>query len=213
MRSFYQNNWLLFSVVIGIYTAITFFSENWIFTEEYYYQSFSGQLPDDAVEDLLESSHQYWWMAYFSQVVMLLFKIFFAVLCIFIGVVLSDLKTSFHELFRSVVIAEVVFITAQLIYLYNLYNHRSEITIETTIDHYPLSVLMFLGTENVASWLHYPLQTMNIFELVYILFVSWLLSREWKIGTVDTINIVLPSYGTGLLIWMVLVVFLTIQIT
>lgn len=213
MRSFYQNNWFLLSLVIGIYIVITFFSENWIFTEEFYYQNLSSQLPGNVVEDLLESRQQLWWTAYLVQVVILLFKVLFAVLCIFIGVVLSDFKSSFHELFRSVLLAEVVFITAQLIYLSNLYNHRSEISFETIIDHYPLSILMFLGAENVATWLHYPLQTMNFFELVYILLVSWLLSREWKTGTIETINTVLPSYGTGLLIWMVLVVFLTIQIT
>jgi len=213
VRTFSQNNWLILTVVLVIYAVITFFAENWIFTEEYYYQNLSSQLPGIAVEELLESRQQFWWLAYLSQVIVLLFKVFFAVLCIFIGAVLSDLKSSFHELFRSVIIAETVFIIAQLIYLYNLYNHRSVITFENIIDYYPLSMLKLLGADTVATWLYYPLQTINLFEFVFILFVSWLLAREWRTGTIETINIVLPSYGIGLLIWMVLVVFLTIQIT
>lgn len=102
---------------------------------------------------------------------------------------------------------------SQSIYLVNLYIHRAELTFETTANYFPLSLLSFWGAENIVSWLHYPLQTLNLFEVAYILCISWLLSKQWKPNFIESINIVLPSYGIGLLIWMVLVVFLTLQIS
>jgi hypothetical protein len=204
-----QRGWLLLLIISGLYIFLTFFSDNWIFTEEF----FSSQLPVYSIDEIIESRERFWWGSYVVQIVVVIFKVLFAALCIFIGVVLSDIEFFFKDLFRSAIIAETIFIIAQSAYLLNLYFHRSELNLESTANYFPLSMLSFWGTENVAPWLHYPLQTLNLFEVFYILFISWLLSRQWKPDFIESLNIVLPSYGTGLLLWLVLVTFLTLQIS
>lgn len=200
-------------ITISLYVIITFITENWIFTEEFFYQNLSLQLPVYSIDEILESREKFWLVAYIIQIIIVLVKVFFASLCIFVGVVLTDIEVSFKDLFRSVVIAESIFIVANSIYLFNLYVHRTELTFETTANYFPLSMLSFWGVENIVPWLQYPLQTLNLFEVIYILCISWLLSKQWKADFIESINIVLPSYGIGLLIWMVLVVFLTLQVS
>lgn len=199
--------------ITGAYIFLTFFADNWIFTEELFYRSFSTKLQVYSIDELLESREQLRWTTYAVQIFIVMFKALFAALCIFIGVVLSNIEFSFKDLFRSVVIAETIFIIAQLIFLLNLYFHRTELTFDTTANYFPLSMLSFWGTENVVPWLHFPLQTLNLFEVFYILFISWLLSKQWKPNFVESLNIVLPSYGIGLLLWLVLVTFLTLQVS
>ncbi len=208
---------LNFSIVFGgvcvTYLLLTYLSEAWIFTGEFYYRNLSTEISLYSIEGILETKERFWWVAYFVQILVILFKMLFAALCIFIGVVLSDIEIAFKDLFKSVVITESIFIVSQFVYLVNLYVNRAELTFETTTNYFPLSMLSYLGVENVDPWLHYPLQTLNLFEIAYILCISWLLSKQWKPDFIESINIVLPSYGIGLLIWMVLVVFLTLQIS
>lgn len=208
-----QRGWLLLLIISGLYIFLTFFSENWIYTKDFFYRNLSAQIPSSYIEDFLESRERFWWFTYLMQVVVVSFKMLFTSLCIFIGVILSDIDFSFRDLFRSVIVAEIVFVVAHFFTLFNLYLNRVELMFNTMTNYFPLSILSFWGTENVIPWLHYPLQTLNLFEVFYILFISWLLSKQWKPNLIESLNIVLPSYGTGLLLWLVLVTFLTLQIS
>lgn len=203
---------VLLLIIIVTYLLLTYLSETWIFNKDFIYRSLSTEVPLHSIEGVMETKEMYWWASYLIQIVVFFCKVLFVSLCIFIGIVLSDIEFSFKDLFRSVIIAEFTFIIAQVIYLANLYVNRAELTFDTMANYFPISVLSFYGEENVFPWLHYPLQTLNLFEVAYILCISWLLSKQWKPDFIESINIVLPSYGIGLLIWMVLVVFLTLQI-
>jgi len=188
-------------------------SETRVFTDDFFKENMSTQYSLYTIESILETKEKFWWASYFIQVVIVLSKVLFATLCIFIGIVLSDIELSFKDLFRSILLAEFIFIIAQAMYLINLYVHRVELTFDTTANYFPLSMLSFYSVESVVPWLHYPLQTLNLFEVAYILCISWLLSKQWKPDYVESLNIVIPSYGLGLLVWMVLVVFLTLQVS
>lgn len=205
--------WVLLIIISSVYITITFFSSNWIYTDDFFYRNLSAQLPSSTIDQILKSNERFWWAGYILQVVLVLLKVLFAVICVFVGIVLSDIKFSFKYLLKTIILAEFVFVTAQLFYIVNLFINKSNLTFETTANYFPLSMLSFLGVENVVPWLHYPLQTLNLFEVVYILCISWLLSKQWKPNFVESLNIVIPSYGLGLLVWMVLVVFLTLQIS
>lgn len=214
MKLLLKQNFLVSIIIIfGIYIFLSFIIENMILTDQFFYENLSAQIPIYSIDGILESRERFWWTSYLIQIVSVLCKVLFAALCIFVGIVLSDIEFSFRDLFRSVIIAEIIFIIAQAIYLINLYVNRAELTFDTMANYFPISMLSFYGVENIVPWLHYPLQTLNLFEVAYILCISWLLSKQWKPNFVESLNIVLPSYGIGLLIWMVLVVFLTLQVS
>lgn len=195
------------------YLWLTLFSESLIYTDEFFHRNLSTHIPFYYVEEILESRERFWWASYLIQLIVVLFKVLFAALCIFVGIVLSDIEFSFRDLFRLVILAEAIFVIAQAIFLALLFVNRAELTLDTAANYFPLSMLSFLGVENVVPWLHYPLQTLNLFEVAYVLCIAWLLSKQWKPNFVESLNIVIPSYGIGLLIWMVLVVFLTLQVS
>lgn len=199
----------LFVCITAIYLVLVYISDQFILGDEIYIRSFSEQ----TIEAVLNVRESYGWLNYVFTPITLLLKISFAALCISIGAVLSSLDFKFKTFFKAALIAEMVFILAQILYLINMLHHLDTLTIEASLNYFPLTILSVYGVENVVTWLHYPLQTLNLFEVAYILCISWLLSKQWKPNFIESINIVLPSYGIGLLIWMVLVVFLTLQIS
>ncbi|WP_141239944.1 hypothetical protein [Aliifodinibius salipaludis] len=193
----------MFSVIIDQY----------IFGKEVYIRSFSDQLTQESLEAMLGFQERYWWFGYVFTPLLLLIKLSFATVCISIGTVLSNVEFHFKNIFKVVLLAEVVFIVAQTLYLVNLSFHLDTLTLETASNYYPLTILSYFGTENVVQWLQYPLQTLNLFEVAYIVVISWLLSKQWKEDFAESMLVVLPSYATGLILWLVFVAFITLQVS
>jgi len=76
-----------------------------------------------------------------------------------------------------------------------------------------LTILSYFGVENVVQWLQYPLQTLNVFEVLYMLVVGWILSKQWEQEFIESFAVVMPSYVTGLILWLVFVAFVTLQVS
>ncbi|MCK7532174.1 MAG: hypothetical protein MZV63_14665 [Marinilabiliales bacterium] len=77
---------------------------------------------------------------------------------------------------------------------------------------YPLSLINIFSQEEVSRLWITPLQTLNIFHLVYIMVLSHGLTISCKIEKRDADNIVLSSYLPGLVLWIAFIMFLTIDI-
>uniref|UniRef100_UPI004047898B hypothetical protein n=1 Tax=Flavobacterium sp. TaxID=239 RepID=UPI004047898B len=82
---------------------------------------------------------------------------------------------------------------------------------------YPLSALNIVGYQSVESWFIYPLQVLNLFELAYWLLLSYFVGKlaftEKDNGKPMDLGfkIVASSYGSVLLLWVVVVMFFTLN--
>ena len=203
-----------FFVIGGFYLGLIWITNEYIYANDLYYQSYSGTLTNETIEGILSLQSRFWWAGYVMTPILLLFKFLFASICINIGVILSGIEIKFNKVFKVVLLAEVVFIIAQITFITILYLNLDDITLQNASGYFPFSTLSFIGIENVnAQWAIYPLQTLNLFEVFYMIAIAWLLSRKVKQNFADIFSIVLPSYGVGLLLWITLVAFLTFQVT
>lgn len=202
----------IFFVLIVVYFLLIWVSQEFVYTNTIYYRSYSGTLTQQSIEGMLGFQTRYWWVGYVFIPIILILKFTFTAICISIGATFSLAEFKFKDIFKTVMLAEVVFIVAQIIFMVILYMHLDDITLQNIGGYYPLSALSIIGIENVnAQWAIYPLQTANFFEVFYVVVISWLLSREWESDFFGSLNIIIPSYGIGLLLWVVLVAFLTFQ--
>ncbi|MEX2641689.1 MAG: hypothetical protein WD266_13450 [Balneolales bacterium] len=208
-----QSGWALLVIISVLYCLLTFIADSLVFTDQFYHRSFSDQLNLNSIEALLEIRAKTWWLTYAMQPVIILIKATFVAVCISTGIILLDIPVDFRMVFKICLLSEGVFFMGQAVYVANLYHNLDSFTLDIIANFYPLSMLSYWGVENVATWLHYPLQIINIFELLFIICISWMLSLQWSLNFIESLNIVLPSYGTGLLLWLVLVTFLTLQIS
>lgn len=77
-----------------------------------------------------------------------------------------------------------------------------------------------LNTSSINPLFIYPLNLLNIFELGYFLVLAWLLvgvineaneQRQVKFG--QSLKLVTASYGSGLLLWVLVVMFITLNLS
>lgn len=206
--------WGIFGIVLSTYLIITWASQAFIYSDSLFYRSYSGTLTDQSIEGILGLQSRFWWTGYAVTPIVLLLKFLFTSICISIGAILTVTDIKFKDVFKTAIIAEGVFIVAQVAFIVSLYAHLDDITLQNASGYFPLSALSFIGIENInAQWAVYPLQTVNLFEVFYIVALAWLLSKKWKPDFVESLNTVIPSYGLGLLLWVVLVAFLTLQVS
>ena len=66
--------------------------------------------------------------------------------------------------------------------------------------------------DSLDAWMVIPISLFNIFEFLYFLFVSMLLSVATNRTYRDSMNFVTSTYCTGLILYIIIVVFIVLCI-
>lgn len=202
-----------FAVICILQIAFTLAGNYVLISNEIYFDLFGEQLPYDRIAELIEASNEWMWVGYTILPLILLLKFFLIASCLTLGTLLLGSPTSFKNLFRIVILAELVFIIPSIIKIFWFGVFHVDYTLRDLQFFSPLSVLNLVDRESVEPWLIYPLQLLNVFELVYWLVLAYGLYDLTRERYSKMLGLVAASYGTGLLLWVVFVVFLTINLS
>jgi hypothetical protein len=208
------NGWILFCVLCLLIAFQAWLNNTFLFTRDIYYNTYGEEVALDRIDRFLDIRERLTWMIYAVIPFVLLVKVSFVVLCINTGLLTRDdeeNKIGFKKLFKIVLLAELIFIAANYIRTLWLVCIKHIGDLKEIQKFYPLS-LDFL-TKYISDWFVYPLLTANLFEVAYVLFIAYCLhlalGQEYK----RTLLITALSYGIGLLLWCVVVVFLSINLS
>ncbi len=184
-----------------------------ILTDDIYYQTYGEQVAIAKIESFLDLRERISWLAYVFVPIILLIKISFVALCLNIGTLFSNIKLGFKRLFRIALVAELIFVVAGIIRILWLYYVKEIEVLQDVQYFYPLSMINFFSIDTLESWFIYPMVTLNLFEVAYFMALGlglhWALQKPYG----KMLRMVIGSYGIGLLIWALLLVFLTINIS
>ncbi len=210
----FNNYGLLFLVTLFLGLTV-FLSKYLLNTEELLYNFYSEQLAQEQIEKLLENQQKWEWLAYAILPLLVLIRSSLVALCLSIGVFFYDMehKIAFKRFFRVALIGEFVLVLVGYFKFGYFYFIKTEFTLQDLQQYYPLSYINFLDLEKIQPWLVYPLQTINLFEIAYFFVLVYgmyklLQNKFWK-----SFEITAVSYGTGLVIWLGLVMFLTLNMS
>jgi hypothetical protein len=129
----------------------------------------------------------------------------------------SKAKVTFKQLFDAVIKAEFVFLGVGVAKIIWFYFFQTNYTLEDLQYFYPLSALNIIGYQGLDAWFIYPLQVLNLFELAYWLLLAYFigklsLTEKDKGKPMDLgLKIVASSYGSALLLWVVVIMFFTLN--
>lgn len=146
-----------------------------------------------------------------------LFKVILISTIIFIGALLFERKMDIKNIIYIVIKIEYIFllpIVYEIIYFKFI---NATATLEDLQYFYPLSALNIVGYQGLESWFIYPLQVLNLFELAYWLLLAYFIGKlafteKDKGKPMDLgFKIVASSYGSALLLWVVVVMFFTLN--
>lgn len=140
-----------------------------------------------------------------------LVKVLFFTLVVYVGYYLFA-KQSFLDILKATVVAEFVNVLSGAV---SVVNHIwfNPPTSQLDVAVAPLSLASFFDINKLDQWMVTPLSAMNIFEVLYILVLSYVLSKNLKQSFGMSSKVVLCSYGVVTLLLIIGSTALTLYAT
>lgn len=178
------------------------------------YDNLAGQLTAEQLNRVFENMRKWQLWGYLLIPILLFLKTQIVALVLSMGTFFFNVDISYKKLWNIVLKAEFIFLFVSLIKLGWFYFFKTDFTLEELQIFYPLSMLSMIGSDIIDPWYVYPLQVINAFEIIYWIVLDLLLDKAMntKKGNLG-IKIVASSYGPALLIWVVAVMFFTLNMS
>lgn len=175
--------------------------------------SVTEQLTKNQIGEFIEFREDWEWVGYLLILILIFFKISAVSAILDAGCFFFDKEIKYKTLFNIVVKAEFIFLLVIIFKTIWFYVFQQNYTLKDLQSFYPLSAINVTGYEGLKPWFIYPLQVLNLFEVAYWFILAYLLGKELNITTNKGFSIVATSYGVGLLIWVVAVMFFTLNMS
>lgn len=183
-----------------------------LLSEDIYYNTFNEQLSFERINELINLNKKWSWVIYAITPIFYLFKFFIVSICLLIGAFLLRVDVSQKSLIKIVLISEFVFIIPSIIKLLWFSLVQTDYTLINLQYFSPISAFSLFELTDVQPWLFYPLQLLNVFELLYWCVLAYQLKNILNRDFVGSLGFVASTYGVGLLLWVIFVMFLTVSL-
>jgi hypothetical protein len=228
MRQIIMNKHIIFIVLITIIVVFALLN-NYIFvSDDLYFNSLGEQLSYEKIEKILNQNKKWGWVGYVFIPIIIYIKLALVAGCLSIGALFISKRFEFKKMWGVALEAEFVFLIPSILKILWFAFIQTDYTLKDLQLFYPLSLLNFFNVRNVEPWLLYPLQVFNVFEVVYWLLLARGIQMQPLNRTVEpppkgtftndnemsfgaALQLVLVSYGSWLLVWVALVMFLTLS--
>ncbi|GHS85978.1 hypothetical protein FACS1894201_06340 [Bacteroidia bacterium] len=205
-----SNNWLVLLALFLIYALALTLEFNFLFTDQYYADPLVASGKNmEFIQERLAKVHSTDWVNYPLALVVILFPAFAVAFCLNIGVLFNNYKLQFQSVFDVSLKASAVFainyLLAVILKISGVIN-LPRASINDTVAFQ--SALTFFDVSQLPYWLLYPLQCVNISEVVFILFLAYGMKRLLDAKYLRSLLFVLLWYGLALLVWIVFTVLL-----
>lgn len=200
-------NLILFLGLNTSFFILAILTQEFLNVEQLFTEALYEQFSSDQVNRILSFNRTWEWISYLLLPVILLLKIALIAKILDAGIFFIDKELSYGKLFSLVLRAEFIFLgipIAKFLWFYFIQTNFELFDLQT---FYPLSLLNFADINKLEQWFIYPLQILNLFEIIYWLVLAYGIKKMLKIPYYQAFNSVMLSYGICLFIWIVAVMF------
>ena len=210
-----KNNCSLFLILILITIFLIVLNKIFLQTDELIISHYSEELAYEQAERLIETQKKWQWLGYFIIPLLILVRSYLVTISLSTGMFFYEMenKIKYKQIFKVALYGEFILISVGYVKLFYFKFLVDDFTFVDIQQFYPLSFINFFNIEKIEPWLVYPLQTINLFEIGYFLILVYGLNKLLKNNYWRSFEITAVSYGTGLLIWIGLVMFLTLNLS
>jgi len=207
----YSTVWL-FIFYCFFLTAINYLTQSVLLTNQVYHNSYAEQLSYDRIEQILNLQAKWGWLSYSFLPLIYSIKFSLVACCLLVGSMFFDIKIKFSEAFKIALLAEIIFIAPMLIKVFWFLIIQKNYVLKDIQIFSPFSMLNIFEVKTIGLLWIYPLQTLNIFELLYILLLGFWTYKFAAKSYEKALNMVLASYLPALCIWLILIMFATLNL-
>jgi len=194
-------------LLIVLYIIISIIYNSSFVTEAYFSQLYDGVLSKTQIIESFSFVKKWEWGIVLLNVVFVFIKIIFVATCLYLGLFFFfNQNYPFKISFNIAIKAEIIFVLFAIVRLIWIgFIHTPESIEEMQIM--PLSLMHFFDPTKIESWLVYPLNTINVFEVIYIWLLSAMMAVAINTNFRKAFDLVFVSYGAGLLLLIVAQMF------
>ena len=196
--------------LIGLNFILMFLSSKYIFTDSLLLKSLGNLYSYDKILDIIILNKKLAWISYLVFPFMYTLKIICISILILIGIKLFEIEININNCIKIILLAEIMPIISSIIKILYFYIYPPT-NLEVLQNFNPLGVSSFLNNDAIPKYLLYPLQQLNLFEVGYWLLLAYGIKSLGNVDFKKALKITSLSYGVGLLIWCIFIVFLQLQ--
>ena len=197
--------------MLVLFTEIT---KHYLNFDKLLYNSLAEKFTSEQITDFFTVQKKWQWLGFLFVPIFILLKISIISTIVYIGIFFFTINnTSYKRIWGCVIQAEFIFVSVQILKLAWFYFFQSSYNIQDIQYFMPLSALNIVGYHGLDAWLIYPLQVLNLFELAYIIYLSYQIGQLTATNTDNGLKIVGYSYVPALLLWVTVVMFFTLNYT
>ena len=208
-----KNKWIHFSLLVTLTLFSAYVFNELLNTNDLLINSLGEQFTVDQINDVIHFQEEWSWVGFAIFPIILFIKVILIAAVIDLGLFFYDEKLKYKEIIHLVIKAEYVFLLVIVFKAIWFLLFQTDYTLEELQYFYPFSMLNIVGYEGLANWFVYPFQVINLFELAYWFVLAYLIGKEINSTTEKGFSIVASSYGIALLIWVVGMMFITLNVS
>jgi len=213
-----KQNYIFFVIIVALAFLNLEVYKFLITNEELIYNFYSEQLVQEQIAEFIEQQKKWEWLSYAAIPLLIFIRITLVAITLSVGDFLYNINkienSKYKEYLKISLIGEFVLIIVGYFKTGYFYLIKTDYTLLDLQQYYPLSFTNLIDLKKIQPWLIYPLQTVNLFEIVYffvLVYGMYKLNNKkeyWR-----SFEITAVSYGTGLIIWLGFIMFLTLNMT
>lgn len=171
------------------------------------------EIPENVLLDMLEDMRYWNKFSVLFTLLVLAIKCFLMALILYAGLFFANKHQGIKlgSLFMVAVYAESIIVVGGMLKV--ILGAASDLTYSEFSLFAPLSVLSMLDISSVQPIWYYPLQLLNVFEVLYCLLLIYFLSQELNFKITESSKVVFGSYAFSMSFWVILILFLTLNFT
>jgi hypothetical protein len=141
-------------------------------------------------------------LQYFTIPIIYLIKFTFIAFFLWVGCFGFGYRITYSNCWHIVLVSEIIFIFPELIKVFWFMIFETDPNFGEVRAFYPLSLMNFFNYETVESKWHYPLKSLNLFEIIYwFLLVAGIYTKSHKVYR-QSVIIGLFGYVLPFIFWL-----------
>lgn len=211
------NNWLHYLLLAGVFMFFTYAFSAYLQNDNVIRESLSGQYSGEIINNYLESRKKWTWLSYALVPVLILLRTtlvaFLMQMAVFFMNPASEEEPKFSRYWAITLFAEwAMLLLVALKFIWFAFI-QTDYNLEDLQAFNPLSLGNLVNLSEMDRWIAYPLNLVSFWELLYWIFLIVGVRELFKVSYWKSFLIVLCSYGIGLVIWVIFVMYLILNAT
>ncbi|GHS84836.1 hypothetical protein FACS1894201_03780 [Bacteroidia bacterium] len=155
--------------------------------------------------------NKYRWIGFLFVPIVVLIRVCYTSICLYIGKVFNGITSNagFVSCYNIALKADIVFVLSSILsFILILCSgvQQGQQAMQYT------SLLCLVDVDTLDKWLVAPLAAINVFEVLYWLFMAQLLTVSNTIKYGEALRFVVSSYGLGFLLYLIFMMFLLLYL-